>query len=65
METCVFDPFFHVFLVTKWPIFKAFATLEGPKWLKLGSTRAHFTSLCTCTPNGTRSVLEKHFLTHP
>ena len=33
-------------------------TLEGPKWLAMGSKRAHFTWLCT--PNGLGSFLEKH-----
>ena len=33
-------------------------TLEWPKWLAMGSKRAHFT--CLCTPNGLRSFLEKH-----
>ena len=41
-------------------------TLEGPKWLAMGSKRAHFT--CLCTPSGLGSFLEKHifdpFLTH-
>ena len=33
-------------------------TLEGPKWLAMGSKRVHFT--CLCTPNGLGSFLEKH-----
>ena len=41
-------------------------TLEWPKWLAMGSKRAHFT--CLGTPNGVGSSLEKHtfdpFLTH-
>ena len=45
-------------LVPKQPIFKAFVTLEGPKWLAMGSKWAHFT--CLCTPNGLGSFLEKH-----
>ena len=34
-EKSDFGPMFDAFLVTKWPIFKAFGTLEGTKWLKL------------------------------
>ena len=41
-------------------------TLEGPKWLAMGSKRAHFT--CLCTSNSLGSFLGKHifdpFLTH-
>ena len=41
-------------------------TLEGPKWLAMGSKWAHFT--CLGTPNGLGSFLEKHifdpFWTH-
>ena len=41
-------------------------TLEWPKWLAMGSKRAHFT--CLGTPNGVGSFLEKHtfdpFFTH-
>ena len=41
-------------------------SLEGPKWLAMGSKGAHFT--CLGTPNGRGSFLEKHFfdpfLTH-
>ena len=32
-------------------------TLEGPKWLAMGSKWADFT--CLCTPNGVGSFLEK------
>ena len=43
-----------------------FVTLQGPKWLPMGSKWAHFT--CLGTPNGLGSFLEKHifdpFLTH-
>ena len=35
-------------------------TLEGPKWIAMGSKRAHFT--CLGTPNGLGSFLEKHIL---
>ena len=41
-------------------------TLEGPKWLAMGSKRAHF--ICLGTPKGLGSFLEKRtfdpFLTH-
>ena len=33
-------------------------TMEWPKWLAMGSKRAHFT--CLCTPNGLGSFLEKY-----
>ena len=35
-----------------------FVTLDGPKWLTMGSKRAQFT--CLCTPNGEVIILEKH-----
>ena len=48
------------------PFSRHFVTLEGPKWLVMGSRWAHFT--CLGTPNGLCSFLEKHifdpFLTH-
>ena len=41
LERHIYDPMFNAFVVTKWAIFKAFGTLEGPKekppiGLKLG-----------------------------
>ena len=58
-----FRPIFDPLFVPNQPNFK---TLEGPKWLAMGSKWAHFT--CLGTPNGPRSCLEKHsfdpFLTH-
>ena len=53
---------FIQFLVAKRPIFKAFVTLEWPKWLAMGSKWAHFT--CLGSPNGLESFLEKHIF-HP
>ena len=48
------------------PFPRHFVTLEGPKWLAMGSRWAHFTYLCI--QNGLCSFLEKHifdpFLTH-
>ena len=48
------------------PLSRHFVNLEGPKWLEMGSKRAHFT--CLGTPNGPGSLLEKHifdpFLIH-
>ena len=35
--------FFDLFLVPKQPIFKAFGDFGVPKWLVMGSKRAHFT----------------------
>ena len=51
-----------------WPLFtnfwsqkklfsRHFVTWKGPKWLAMGSKRAHFT--CLCTANGLGSFLEK------
>ena len=40
------------------PFSRHFVTLEWPKWLAMGSKRAHFT--CLGTPNGVGSFLEKH-----
>ena len=53
-----FYSIFDEFLVVKQPILKAFGTFEGPKWLAMGSKRAHFT--CLGTPDGLGSFLEKH-----
>ena len=66
LEKHIFDPFLTDFWSQNNPFSRHFVTLEGPKWLAMGSKRAHFT--CLCTPNGLGSFLEKHifdpFLTH-
>ena len=67
LEKHIFDPFLIDFWSPKSPFSRHFVVLEGPKWLLMGSKRAHFT--CLCTPNGLGSCLEKHifvdpFLTH-
>ena len=66
LEKHIFDPFLIHFLSLDSPFSRHFVTLEGPKWLAMGSKRAHFT--CLGTPNGLGSFLEKHifdpFLTH-
>ena len=57
------DPFLTHFWSQNNPFSRHFVTLEGPKWLAMGSKWAHFT--CLCTPNGVGSFLEKQiFLTH-
>ena len=38
-------------------------TLEGPKWLAMGSKWAHFT--CLGTPNGLVSIQFRAHLIHP
>ena len=66
MENHIVDPFLTYFRSPNNPFSVHFVTLEGPKWLAMGSKRAHFT--CLCTPNGVGSSLKKHifdpFLTH-
>ena len=66
LEKRIFDPFLTHFLSQNNPFSRHFVTLEGPKWLAMGSKGAHFT--CLATPNGVGSFLEKHifdpFLTH-
>ena len=57
-----FDPFLTHFWFQNNQFSRHFVILEGPKWLELGSKRAHFTYLCT--PNGLGSFLEDTFLTH-
>ena len=60
----------NTFLTHFWsqnnPFSRHFGSLEGPKWLAMGSKWTHFT--CLGTPNGLGSFLEKHlfdpFLTH-
>ena len=62
----MFEPFLTDFWSQNNPFARHFVNLDGPKWLAMGSKRAHFT--CLCTPNGLGSFLEKHifdpFLTH-
>ena len=62
----VFDPFLTDFWSQNSPCSRHLVTLEGPKWLAMGSKKAHFNYLGT--PNGLGSCLEKHifdpFLTH-
>ena len=66
LEKHIFDPFLTDFWSRNSPFSRHFVTLEWPKWLPMGSKRAHFT--CLCTPNGLGSFLETHifdaFLTH-
>ena len=66
LEKHIFDRFLTDFWSQNSPFSRHFVTLEWPKWLAMGSKKAHFT--CLCTPNGLGSFLEKHifdpFLTH-
>ena len=66
LEKHNFDPFLTDFWTQSSPFSRHFVTLGGPKWLAMGSKRAHRTSLCI--QNGLGSFLEKHmfgpFLTH-
>ena len=66
LEKHTFDPFLTHFLSQNSPFSRQFVTLARPKWLAMGSKRAHFT--CLGTPNGVGSFLEKHtydpLLTH-
>ena len=52
----------NTFLTHFWsqnnPFLRHVVTLEGPKWLAMGSKWAHFT--CLRTPNGLGSFLGKH-----
>ena len=57
LEKHTFDPFLTHFLSQNNPFSRHFVTLEGPKWLAVGSKRAHFT--CLGTPHGLGSFLEK------
>ena len=65
-ENASFDPFLTHFWSQNNPFSRHLVSLEGPKWLAMGSKSAHYTSLCT--PNGLGSFLERHifdpFLTH-
>ena len=61
LEKHIFDPFLIHFWSQNRPFSRHFVTLEGPKWLAMGSKRAHFT--CLCTPSGLGSFLENTFLT--
>ena len=66
LEKHIFDPFSNDYWSQNSPFSRHFVTLEGPKWLAIGSKWAHFN--CLGTPNGEGSFLEKHifdpYLTH-
>ena len=59
LEKHIFDPFLIDFSSQNNPFSRHIVTLEWPKWLAMGSKRAHFTGLCT--PNGLGSFLKKQF----
>ena len=65
-KTHFFDPFLTDFWSQNSSFSRHFVSLEWPKWLVMGSKRAHFT--CLRTSNGLGSFLGKHifdpFLTH-
>ena len=52
-----YDPLLIDFWSQNDPFSRHFVTLEGPKWLAMGSKWAHFN--CLGTPNGLVSFLEK------
>ena len=58
LEKHIFDLCLTNFWSQNTPFSRHFVTLEWPKWLAMGSKRAHFT--CLCTPNGLGLFLEKH-----
>ena len=66
LQEHIFDPFLTDLWSQNSPFSIHFVTLEWPKWLAMGSKRAH--STCLGTPNGRESFLEKHvfdpFITH-
>ena len=62
LEKHIFDPCLTHFWSQNNPFSWHFVTLEGPKWLAVGSKWAHFT--CLGTPNGLGSFLEKPIF-HP
>ena len=66
LQKSIFDPFLTDFWSQNSPFSRHFVTLEWPKWLAMGSKRAHFT--CLGTPNGLGSFSAKHifnpFWTH-
>ena len=66
LQKQIFDPFLTGLWSQNNPFSIHFVTLDWPKWLSMGSNRAHCT--CLCTPNGLESCLEKHLfdpcLTH-
>ena len=57
LEEHIFDPLLTHFLSQNNSFSRHFVTLEGPKWVAMGSKRAHFT--CLCTPNSSKVSLEK------
>ena len=62
LEKRIFDPFLPHSWSQNSPFSRHFVTLEGPKWLVMGSKWAHFT--CSGTPNGLGSFFEKQILIH-
>ena len=56
-----FKSFLTIFSSQNNPFSRHFVTLEGPKWLAMGSKRAHFT--CLGTLDGLGLFLENTFLT--
>ena len=58
LEKHIFGPFLTDFWSQNGPFSRHFVTLEGPKWLAMGSKWAHFT--CLCIQNGRGSFLKKH-----
>ena len=59
LEKHIFDPFLTHFWSQNNPFSRHFVTLEGPKWLAMGSKRAHFT--CLGTSYGLGSFVQKLF----
>ena len=60
LEKHIFNPFLTHFLSQSSPFSRHFVTLEWPKWLAMGSKRAHFN--CLCNRNGLGSFLAKHIV---
>ena len=58
----IFDLFWTHFWLQNNAFSRRFVTLEGPKWLAVGSKSAHFTWLGT--PNSLGSFLEDTFLSY-
>ena len=59
MEKHILETFLNHFWLQNNPFSRHSVTLQWPKWLDMGSKRAHFT--CSGTPNSLVSFLEKHF----
>ena len=60
LEKHICDPFLTDVWMQNNPFSSQFLTLEGPKWLAMGSKWAHFT--CFGTPNGLGQCWEEHIL---